>query len=651
MSLPARVTLWIVFSAAFTLAVIQYSLHHGRLILHPSYDDVSYFADGLARLQVLYREGPPGLFAEHVRNPPHSPFATYLALLSFALFGARDWAPYAGNAIIVFTLLAFVDYLLRSQGPGVRVALAVFALTVPFAGEAVEEFRPDIACGLLTAMAVVLLLERPLASTSLARRRLAGGCLGLALFVKPTIFPLTIVLLAVSMILRTHLDRLHSVEGPASRSVWSNWRPVLWPLTLLGLPHFLLTGRYYLAYFHTALLDPHKPIDDFHGTLPEKLGYYIFGQGGEIMLGQHWILLAAIIVVGGGFLAMRRGADGLRPLLYQLAPLTVAYAVPTMNPVKQYFFGIAFAVLLFFMAVEVLAHVLDALEGWARLRQVLVTSLLLASLLCAKSPPYWGEVKDPLVQKRNRLVEEIYRSLREAQPRHDARIYVTTAGTVNAHLLQYMALKDGFSRWSFGKFDERYDLELYRNEVKSADFVVASEPGNSEVPPNLASTALQGQTLALLRDRQGLVELATFPTLSGKSYVLFERIGAFFGWAATDGFLGDEGPYPQWSLPIVRWGLGPSSRLQVRDTRGGSSTLVLEGRSDLRNQVMIVRLDGNEIARYHFTEPGKFETITIVLPLAPGSHNIELAYRVWQEQPNEPRRAVLFKTLRIVPDQ
>ena len=328
MSLRARVTLWIVLSAAFTLAVIQYSHQHGRLILHPSYDDVGYFADGLGRLQVLYREGPAGLFAEHVRNPPHSPFATYLALLSFALFGARDWAPYAGNAVIVFTLLAFVDYLLRAQSVGVRLAVAVFTLTVPFAGEAIAEFRPDIACGLLTAIAVVLLLERPSASTSLMRRRLAGGCLGLALLVKPAIFPLTLVLLVVSMILLTRLDRLHSIGEAGPRSVWSNWRPVLWPLALLGLPQFLLTGPRYLTYFHAALLAPRKPIDDFHGTLPEKLGFYVFGQGGEIMLGRHWILLAAIIVVGAGLLAMRRGTDDLRPLLYQLAPLAVVTPSP-----------------------------------------------------------------------------------------------------------------------------------------------------------------------------------------------------------------------------------------------------------------------------------------------------------------------------------
>ena len=231
------------------------------------------------------------------------------------------------------------------------------------------------------------------------------------------------------------------------------------------------------------------------------------------MLGRHWILLAAIIVVGAGLLAMRRGTDDLRPLLYQLAPLAVAYAVPTLNPVKQYFFGIAFAVLLFFLAVEILADVLDALEGWARLRQVLVTSLVLVGLLWEKSPLYWGQINDPMIQKRTRLVEEVYTSLREAQPKHAARIYVTSAGTVNAHVLWYMALKDGFSQWSFGTFDGD-DLELHRRQVQSADFVIASEPGNSEVAQNLASTAVQGQTLALLRERPDSVELAAFPTLS-----------------------------------------------------------------------------------------------------------------------------------------
>ncbi|HEY2944983.1 MAG TPA: hypothetical protein VGN09_21295, partial [Vicinamibacteria bacterium] len=110
-----RVLLWIVLSAGFTLIIVQWSLRHGRLILPPTYDDVGYLADGLSRLEVLYRDRLPGLLAEHFRHPPHSPFSSYLALAGFALFGAHDWAPYASNVIIVLALLAFVDYLLRER--------------------------------------------------------------------------------------------------------------------------------------------------------------------------------------------------------------------------------------------------------------------------------------------------------------------------------------------------------------------------------------------------------------------------------------------------------------------------------------------------------------------------------------------------------
>jgi len=650
--LATRILLGIVLSTGFTLVIIQYSLRHGRLILPPTYDDVTYFADGLARLEVLYRDRLPGLVADHFRNPPHSPFASYLALVSFALFGVHDWAPYAGNVILVFALLAFVDHLLRGQAWWLRLAAALFTLTVPFAGEAVAEFRPDIACGLLTAMGVVLILERPFLTIPVPQRRLAGACFGLALLFKPTIFPITLVLLALSLAIASYSDRARLPPPRTIHGVWTSWAPVLWPFALLGLPQFLLMGRYYFSYFSAALLASSKPIPDFQGTVAEKLAFYTLGDGGRTMLGWHLYLLAAVVVLGGVLLVAWRRMDSLRPLLNQLVPGAVAYAIPTLSPVKQYFFGVTFAILLFFLAIQAIRAVLEAQVGRSRTRWVAAgaADLVVIGILCSQPPPNWGEPSDASIQRRHQLPDQIFGAIRDARPHAHARIYVTTAGSVNAQLLQYMALANGFTGWSFGTFGWSEDLELYQREVNGADFVLASEPGNSEVYPHLMSAGLQERTLALVRSRPDFVQNGAFPTLNEKSYVLFEKIGPFFGWSATTGLLDVEGPYPQWELPLVRWGCGPSSVLTPRDQGGGRMKLIAKCRSSLAGQQMTIRLDGRELQRQSL-DTGRFDQIEIPLTLAPGPHRVKLDYTVWERSANAPPRAVLFEVLQVVPDR
>jgi hypothetical protein len=194
------------------------------------------------------------------------------------------------------------------------------------------------------------------------------------------------------------------------------------------------------------------------------------------------------------------------------------------------------------------------------------------------------------------------------------------------------------------------DMQRYLPELESADFVLVGESGNSETFTNLPGGRIQEQLLAVVRSRPDYVERAAFPTLTGKPYFIFERIGPFFGWSAMEGFLDEEGPYPQWELPVVRWGRGPVSRLAVEDQHGGRRRLVSRCRSDFNGQVMTIRLDGTEIGRHAFTETGRFDQIEIPLVLAPGAHGVELDYAVSDSSPTGLNRAVLFEVLRLVPE-
>ena len=53
--------------------------------MDPVFDDVGYMSDGLQRLNILDRAGFHAFCQTFIDSPPHSPWSTSLALISFAL--------------------------------------------------------------------------------------------------------------------------------------------------------------------------------------------------------------------------------------------------------------------------------------------------------------------------------------------------------------------------------------------------------------------------------------------------------------------------------------------------------------------------------------------------------------------------------------
>ena len=127
------------------------SFAHGRLASEPNYDDVAYFYSGAQVLQSLRN----GYVVQTLFGPMHSPFSVLLAATSFAIWGAEDWAPYAGNAVVVICYLAALCYFLRHLPVGVQMGLLLIFLSLPFATMAIVEFRPDIMWAILVGCAAV----------------------------------------------------------------------------------------------------------------------------------------------------------------------------------------------------------------------------------------------------------------------------------------------------------------------------------------------------------------------------------------------------------------------------------------------------------------------------------------------------------------
>src|SRR5439155_15994637 len=125
---------------------------------------------------------------------------------------------------------------------------------------------------------------------------------------------------------------------------------------------------------------------------------------------------------------------------------------------------------------------------------------------------------------------------------------------------------------------------------------------------------------------------------------------AFSGWKTCTGLGPVEGPYPQWSLPRVRWGLGRQTRLGFDSQGAGPMHLVLSCRAGIADQVLSVFLDGQQIHQQRLPPASAFTALDLPLPIThSGEHELTLQYAGSDTASADPRaRSVLYARLQIL---
>lgn len=663
-----RLPLWLLLAALVTALSMQFSLAHGRLLFPPVYDDVGYFLDGLERLEQCRQHGGAELVRGFVNHPPHSPFSTGLALVGFGVFGFQDWAPYALNGLIVLVFLGFVDCLLHGLGAGSRLAYLLFACTLPLVHGAVYEFRPDFAVALLTALGTFLLVTRPLAASSLRFRAVVGALFGLALVVKPSLCPLTLTMLSAALLLAGACDRLLRPESTSLRSQLRACGVVLLVAVLVALPYYLVAGGHVARYIYDNIFGQHAEQWKYPGGLRVQLLYYLTGPGEQLMLNHHGPILLALVLAAVGSLVLARQAGPLVRLGALASALVPAYLVPTATACKHGFYGLTFYFLGVFAAFLALRLLLTAQVFQRRwCRGTLAVGLAGAGVLVLTSPQWNGAAGEPRTEGIRRAYAEIVATIAADESQQQPRVCLTRAtGPINVLALRWLARKEGRD-WRIVAPDQAgsiqalldarkgeyalpettagawADLAAYRRELEQADYLVAFQ---TDHPPENASERLAGATLQLARSLENFVEVKALPTFDGTTYHLFKNV-RFGGYRPVEGFGPREGPYPQWGLPVVHWGTGVLTRLQVTSPSGGLVRLALSGRADVPGQAVTVLLDGKAVFESPVPAGGVFTELEVPLVLSPGSHEVALRYAATGTGARS--RAVLYRRLQIVP--
>ena len=551
----------------------------GRLAQELVHDDVGYALDGVKRLDILLQAGPGAALHNLVAIPPHSPWQTLLAMLSFVAAGIEDFAPYAANSVILVGVALALAWNLRTASRGIFWPALAAVLTAPLAYFAISEFRPDITLGLVCALMAWWFLEGVM-----ERRRAAsiaaGAALGLALLVKPTFFAHT---LALAFALCTFALAAAWVDAPAETRGIARTRAALRPIAIflalgvaLSIAYWIVAGGQIVHYFWSNTHGSEGAVYayDAHLTLAERLRLEWRYFRHLNLLVTPWAAAAALAFAA--LLAWhgdRRGAVRLAAFV-ALGALSAAIVFVGNHPSP------------FFYTTAHWIAVLAAVEGFALLANVLAAPgrraligtfaagaavLLILDLLT----PYWGRPSDDIVKEtasNARVVRTLWddmraRGLDPANVSWPPQLLTLVDADVNNASLAWTARRLGLPVEALGVgLFETEDRLLVR--AASADYVVFANPYIAHVrqgrPMDVSQAAAVPRLLADPRFR-----MVTPPRRDQRYYLLVndEHLARFDGTGvlrlgADDiplelsglGLL--EGPYPASSLPRLRWMTG-----------------------------------------------------------------------------------------------
>ncbi|HEY5812783.1 MAG TPA: hypothetical protein VIT23_09035, partial [Terrimicrobiaceae bacterium] len=469
------------------------SLHHGRLAAVPIYDDVTYFAAGAQVLQSLRDGHVLQTFAGHM----HSPFAVLLAAASFAIWGAKDWAPYAGNGIVILCYLGTLAFFFRRLPIGLQMGLLILFLGLPFATMAVVEFRPDMMWATLVGFATVYQITARGAFSSRTEALALGLLYGAAMMTKPSTFLMTTAAIGLGGLLRLLREALC---GKLKMSQFFAW------FTLFLLAALLVAGAYYFfhfgkiwRYFYLNSFGKNKDVWILSQSLVENLSYYIGAQDAPASNLGKWRLPILLFVGSSLLLGIVRPDNKEQRLIYLSLAIAMigTWLASSLFEMKSPFLGGAFYGVLICGTAFFLRNVLTRFQTLFTRPITQSFTFVILTLFCLMMytwPAYseWDDATARYYRTANDGVwREIRKTLRSCSPVDGVvDIYCTNSSPIPQALLSLRAIQKRTSlRVHSGTLLEV--MESHRALFDSCDVLIVQDPSLPGVNPSLPGEKLQ----------------------------------------------------------------------------------------------------------------------------------------------------------------
>ncbi len=352
----------LLLAAIVTYESIKLSFKVGRLSVPPVYDDVSYFVEA-SRWMADVGTRSPGANLYALLNQ-HAPFSTLTTVIGFKLFPDSYVGPYAANSVTLAAFLLGIAYLIRHLSL-INIATCLIATAcVPVLSETIAEARPDLPWGLAMGIAVGAIVYHPLSALPYRWIFLKGVLCGLAVAIKPSAFPASVVCIAFAAcaaLIRDNLDGgYRGILAPATQFVATGLvlgSGLFAAMFAVMGPTFMITVRYIL---NTLVYN--RDFWTSHESVIGHLVFYSFGSAGRLTL-SNWLWIGIALFMARFAIAILHDRRDMRRTLTLSAILLVAYAIPTASSVKTHFLGAMFyGIFIVFMALNY-AAIADYLEA------------------------------------------------------------------------------------------------------------------------------------------------------------------------------------------------------------------------------------------------------------------------------------------------
>jgi hypothetical protein len=526
---PSHLLLPAALAILAALVFVREAMVQGKLLAPPLPDDINAMMDAAGRLNAFYEGGTRALIAGYIEHPPHTPFSTGLAFLSFLTFGVREWAPYAASAVVTFFFFAIVAWMFRALPPWKRAAVMIMLFPLPVVAVSIREFRPDLAAALLIALGALLAAEGPILAPSRRRAALIGAVFGAALLAKPSTFPVTLALFGLTIVAAGMLDPgERSMLRRAERTFRAGLAAAA-ALAIVTLPHFLLAARRTFGYMHSNIFGEDRDLWVVEGSRIFHLRYYLDGPGAQYQLGHHaWFIFAfAALALVLSYRWNDRATH--RRWLVLFAVGGAAYVLATMNQVKQEFFGLPFQMTALFAALLGLRLLLS--EGVSRLStripwpSGLLIALAAASIVSFRFTQVWAPADRPAtgMHQLRAQYDDLYTAIGTHSRGRPAAVFVTFNGSINWKNLQFRAHQDRMPL-AFRSLNRARTSDLYIAEYDAADLIVVADPDHPYIWQRIQGAAFHAEVLGALRSRPDVRQVAELPSPGGTHrFYIFRR--------------------------------------------------------------------------------------------------------------------------------
>lgn len=530
--------LWLLISIVFTTLIIHQSLRQGQLALPPTYDDIVYFNDALNRLNALYNDGLTGLFLNFIQNPPHSPIATIIPFIGFALFGANNWAPSIVNGVFIFFLLIFLDQLSLGVPKLGKIIIAFIALTWPVTGHLIIECRPDLVWGLSTACFTILCLQE---STRITRKKISqiiiGGLIGFSLLAKPSIFPVTLIAAIASLFIASITDLyLFNLWQKKRTIIIANLRCLLIAI-LIASPHYILAYKQIYAYIYDVVFSSNASMWDPNSnlTLTDHLSYYLTATSGQMMMGNWFYIWIFLVFFSLALISINKEWNKLARSLALIGGFLILYTVVTLPKLKMNFFG---GSLYFFILITSIKMIIDIFKNFKikpykqnyQLGYIAILILLIFGLNQFQWP--WFNMKrssgvlSSEIQYRKEMINSLYNDIVSNQKQngiennYPIKVFFTATNLYfNANTLAFYFKKNNVKNLTSDLYLSD-DLSLYSKSIETSDYIIAFSADNTDTIIWVPSSKIQKQVLQLLDENNDIKLLKIYSNPYNKNKAL-----------------------------------------------------------------------------------------------------------------------------------